>query len=176
MMDRLRGKSVHRTPSYEDHLPQSDDGRSSSESLDERLPGRLDDRALNSRLQTSGRDPIVRARDRDLPLRQDGPSDVGEFHKEVGPLPSRHLHPAVAGMRHEKAHEASIQPPTGPHPSELPNREKRSWNLFGRRQQHEPDVNDRGLDDYYTDSEGSYTESELDEEYHRQQPRGRRPR
>jgi hypothetical protein len=174
MMDRLRGKSVHRSPSFDDHALASDN-RSGSESLDERLPGRLDDRALNSRLQTTGHDTTARTRTRNFPLGNDGPSDVSGFHKEVAPSPPRHLHPAVAGTRHDKAHEASIQSPTGPHPSELPTREKRSWNPFGRRQQHESETNDQRHDDDYTDSEGSYTESELDDEYHQQQPRARRP-
>ncbi|KAI4744010.1 hypothetical protein E4T50_05636 [Aureobasidium sp. EXF-12298] len=42
-------------------------------------------------------------------------------------------------------------------------------------QQHESETNDQRHDDDYTDSEGSYTESELDDEYHQQQPRARRP-
>jgi hypothetical protein len=176
MMDHLRGKSVHRSASFDNHpAVGSDDNRSSSESLDGRPSGRLDDRALNSRLQYSGRDPTARARSRDPHLGHDGPSEAAGFHKEIGPPPSRHLHPAVADTRHDKAREAAIQPPTQPHPSELPTQEKRSWNPFGRRQQREPDANDRRLEDDYTDSEGSYTESELDDEYHRQQPQGRRP-
>jgi hypothetical protein len=175
MMDHLRGKSVHRPASFGNHSAGSDDNRTSSESFDGRPSGRLDDRALNSRLQSSGRGPTARTRSRDLHLGHDGPSDADGFHKEMGPPPSRHLHPAVADTRHDKAQEAAIQPPTQPHPSELPTQEKRPWNPFGHRQQREPDANDRRLDDDYTDSEGSYTESELDDEYHRQQPQGRRP-
>lgn len=169
MIDRLRGKSAHRSSSFDGHSSQSDNDRSSSESHDERLPSRPNDRALNSRLQTSG------TRSRNLPFSHDGPSDAGGFHKEIGPPPARHLHPAVASTKHDKAQEASIQSPIEPHPSEPPTREKRSWNPFGRKQQHEPDANDRGPDDEYTESEGSYTESELDDGYHQQQPRGRRP-
>ena len=175
MMDRLRGKSVHRSSSFDGHSSQNDNDRSSSESHDERLTSRLDDRALNSRLQTGGNDTTTPDRHRNLPRGHDGPSDEGGLHKEIGPPPARHLHPAIAGTRHDKAHEASTQLPTEPHPSELPTRGKRSWNPFGRRQQHGPDADDRRHDDDYTDSEGSYTESEMDDEYHRQEPRGRRP-
>jgi hypothetical protein len=177
MMDRLRGKSVHRSPSFDQHSAGDDACRSGSESLDGRPPARLDDRALNSRLQTTGHDPNVRPKNRDLPHGHDGSSDAGGFHKEIRSSPPRHLHPAVADLRHEKAREAMTQPPVGPHPSELPTREKHSWNPFGRRQQHDRDADDRrlGNDEDYTDSEGSFTESELDDEYHRQQPQGRRP-
>jgi hypothetical protein len=177
MMDRLRGKSIHRSASLNDHLHGDDNYRSSSENLEGRPPGRLDDRALNSRLQTSGHDPNARTRSRDIHHGHDGSSDAGRFHKETRSSPPRHLHPAVADMKHEKAREATTRPPVGPHPSESPAQEKRSWNSFGRRQQHDPDTDNRRLedDDDYTDSEGSYTESELDDEYHRQQPQGRRP-
>ncbi|THY09912.1 hypothetical protein D6D03_00063 [Aureobasidium pullulans] len=178
MMDRLRGKSAHRSPSLDEHSLRSEDSRSSSESLEDHTAGRLDDRALNSRLQASGREPAAQFRSQGHPHGYDGPPDSAEFNKDVGPPPSRHRHPALAGTSYEKASEAAVQPPTQPHPS-VPvdnNREKRSWNLFGRRRHHEISTADDGRpNDEYTGSEGSFTESEPDNEDYRQQPRERRP-
>ncbi|KAG9900272.1 hypothetical protein KCU94_g8591, partial [Aureobasidium melanogenum] len=175
MIGRLRGKSVHRSPSFEEYSSESDGSRNSSDSLEGPPPRRLDDRALNSRLPTSERRPAADNRSRGHTQSYDGPSDTDRLNKEIGPSPSRHHHPALAGTANDKARETSLQPPIGPHPSELPTREKRFWNPFGRRQQHGPEINDPRYDDDYTDSEGSFVESELDDDHYQQQPRGRRP-
>ncbi|KAH0181017.1 hypothetical protein KCU86_g13773, partial [Aureobasidium melanogenum] len=175
MIDRLRGKSFHRSPSFEEYSSESHGSHSSSDSLDGPPPRRLDDRALNSRLPISERHPAADNRSRDHTQSYDGPSDTDRLNKEIGPPPSRHHHPALAGTVNDKARETSLQPPIGPHPSELPTREKRSWNPFERRQQHGPKINDPRYDDDYTDTEGSFVESELDDDHYQQQPRGRRP-
>ncbi|CAD0113151.1 unnamed protein product [Aureobasidium uvarum] len=175
MMDHLRGKTVHRSRSFDEHSSVSGDSRSSSDSLHGPPTRKLDDRALNSRLQTTERHSAAPVRTRGHPHGHDGPSDTSGFNKEIGPPPSRHRHPALAGTENDKAREASIQPPTEPHPSELSTREKRSWNPFGRRQQNGLDTNDQSLDDGYTDTEGSFVESELEDEHYQQQQRGRRP-
>ncbi|KAI4730992.1 hypothetical protein E4T49_01144 [Aureobasidium sp. EXF-10728] len=175
MMDHLRGKTAHRSRSFDEHSSVSGDSRSSSDSLDEPGTRRLDDRALNSRLQTTERQSAAHIRNRGHPQGHDGPSDTGGFNKEIGAPPSRHRHPALTGTESDKAREVSLQPPIDPHPSELPTREKRSWNPFARRQQDGMNTHDQSLDDGYTESEGSFVESELEDEYYRQQPRNRRP-
>ncbi|KAK6004140.1 hypothetical protein QM012_008990 [Aureobasidium pullulans] len=175
MIDRLRGKSVHRSASFEEYSSESNGSRSSSDSRDIPAPRRLDDRALNSRLPTSGHHPAANSRSRNHARSHDGLSDTHGFNKEVRPPPSRHHHPALVGTENDKAREASLQPPIGPHPSELPTRDKRSWNPFGRRQQQQPDISDPSFENYYTDSEGSFVESELEDDHYRQQPRGCRP-
>lgn len=175
MIDRLRGKLVHRSPSFEEYSSGSDDNRSSSDNFDGPPPRRLDDRALSSRLSKNESQPATNNRSRGRNHSHDRPSDTDECIKEIGPPPSHRRHPALTGTENDKARESSFQPPLGPHPSELQTCEKRSWNPFGRRQQHESIINDRRFEDDYTDSEESFLESELDDGHYQQQPRGRRP-
>ncbi|KAI5273272.1 hypothetical protein E4T47_03448 [Aureobasidium subglaciale] len=177
MMDRIRGKSVTRSPNLNDRSLHSRDSRSSSESSDGRPTRKLDDIALNSRLQTAEHEPITN-RTINYPYGQGRPSNAGVFNKETGASPPRSRHPALAGVSKEMPHEAT-RPSAGPHPSEVPagsTQQKRSWNPFGRRRQQESDMSDQRPydDDEYTESEESLTESELDEDHYHHQPRGRR--
>lgn len=177
MMQRLRGVSAHRAPSFDERSIESDESRSSPESPEERPSRRLDDRALSSRLQADRRVPAAQAERRDHRHGHDGPSDGRGFNKEIGRSPPRHRHPALAGTSGDKGHVAPTQPPAEPHPSELPSdaiQGKRTWNIFGRRRQPGADtVNGQEPYDDYTETEASYSGSEPDDEYYQQQ--GRRP-
>ncbi|KAI5210429.1 hypothetical protein E4T39_00153 [Aureobasidium subglaciale] len=178
MMDRIRGRSVTRSPNLDDRSLHSRDSRSSSESFDGQPTRRPDDIALNTMLQTTERESTAN-RTINYPHRQGEPSNVGGFNKETGPSPPRHRHPALAGASKEMPRETLARPPAGPHPSESlaeSTQQKRSWNPFGRRRQQEPDRSDQRLydDDDYTESEESFTESELDEDHYHHQQRGRR--
>jgi hypothetical protein len=176
MMDRLRGKSVHRSPSLDEKSLRSGDSRRSSRSIEDQSSRRLDHRNQTSRYEPSGHEPS-HARGKHYPQGPDGSSETREFSKEVGPPPPRQRHPALAGAQHYKAVEAAAGLPNRPHPSKSHTRAgitEQPRSLFENQRQLGAPVPYREGDDYTT-SEDSLDESEMDEDHYQQQQRGQRP-
>lgn len=168
LMDHLRGKRSDRGLEG-GHSGSEGDSRGSSLE-DERVEGPTSGwpRSTSERKIEATSQPARRK------IGDDGAADVQpQNNKEYGLLPSNR-HPAHLAT---KEYKIAALPPAAPHPSQLPNAEKPrqegrvSSGLFGFRRNPQSGVA------YYDDSEsdGSFTDSDIDSIEMEQQARQRRP-